>query len=255
MSAMEFDTTAKPTGPQFADMTGQRFGRLIVSAFAGVRKGTKYWSTKCDCGGEKVAAASNLTTGKTTSCGCAQREAMHKRLKDLTGQRFGRLVITGFAEMRGAWSWWNALCDCGRRTTVKSGALNIGDVRSCGCLAAERAAELAKSNITHGASYTAEYSIWRGMKDRCGNPNAPKYNLYGGRGIVVCERWAQSFETFLAYMGKRPSPKHSIDRYPNGDGNYEPGNVRWATPSEQNSNRRTYTRRQKITREERSGNH
>lgn len=85
---------------------------------------------------------------------------------------------------------------------------------------------------------TPEYRAWANMKSRCFDTNRPDYSDYGGRGITVCERWSDSFSNFFADMGPRPSSKHSLDRYPNNDGNYEPGNVRWATPIEQGSNKR-----------------
>lgn len=78
--------------------------------------------------------------------------------------------------------------------------------------------------------------IWHGMKSRCLNPNHDKYKNYGGRGIAICERWLNSYEAFVADMGPRPSPKHTIDRYPNNDGNYEAGNCRWATRQQQMRN-------------------
>lgn len=88
----------------------------------------------------------------------------------------------------------------------------------------------------HGMTGTPEYNTWYGMLARCRNPNHVGYPDYGGRGITVCKRWEDSFEAFYSDMGPRPTPEHSIDRWPNKDGNYEPGNCRWATPTEQARN-------------------
>lgn len=90
---------------------------------------------------------------------------------------------------------------------------------------------------THGRSGTREFEIWMGMLNRCRNPNNHKWPWYGGRGIAVCDRW-NKFENFLADMGECPSPQHSLDRYPDNDGDYAPGNVRWATAPEQSINTR-----------------
>lgn len=95
--------------------------------------------------------------------------------------------------------------------------------------------------VTHGHSGTSLYKTWERMRQRCHNPNSNSYGNYGGRGIVVCERWLSSFENFLADMGERPEGK-TLDRYPDNDGNYEPGNCRWATNAEQKRN----TRRTKM---------
>lgn len=85
-------------------------------------------------------------------------------------------------------------------------------------------------------SRTPEYRSWEHMRDRCGNPRSKKYPRYGGRGIRVCAEWQVSFDAFFAYVGPRPSPAHTLDRFPNNDGDYEPNNVRWATKQEQSWN-------------------
>lgn len=99
------------------------------------------------------------------------------------------------------------------------------------------------NNFKHGyckhKAIKPEYRAWSAMKNRCNNPNNPVYSYYGGRGIIVCEKWANSFYDFLNDMGHRPTPLHSLDRFPNMDGNYEPGNCRWSTDKEQCKNRRS----------------
>lgn len=91
--------------------------------------------------------------------------------------------------------------------------------------------------VTHGMSKTLEYRSWKGVLERCRNSSSPHYANYGARGISICERWISSFPNFIEDMGLRPTPGHSIDRI-NVDGNYEPGNCRWATRSEQQRNKR-----------------
>jgi hypothetical protein len=154
--------------------------------------------------------------------------------KDMTGARCGRLTVIRREGSDGRLqAKWLCKCDCGDEKVVHGSALRSGNTLSCGCLHRERSAAAA---TIHGGTYLAEFTIWQCMKARCDDASDPRY---GGRGIRVCDRWIASFEAFLADMGHRPSDGHSIDRYPNADGHYEPGNCRWATLTEQARNRHT----------------
>lgn len=158
---------------------------------------------------------------------------------DLTGTRFGRLTVVTLADRRKkAWRWL-CRCDCGNERIVWQSHLTAGRTLSCRCLARE--VTRARS-ITHGCSpvkrATPEYRTWNYIITRCENPKSKNYPDYGGRGIRICPAWRESFETFLADVGPRPSAGHSIDRYPDVNGHYEPGNVRWATKKQQMRNTR-----------------
>lgn len=152
-----------------------------------------------------------------------------KRAEDLTGRRFGRLVVLRRHASPGANPRWDCLCDCGNEKAILGGGLRAGYATSCGCRQRE-------ARLTHGLTYHPTYNSWDSMIQRCANPKTAGYENYGGRGVSVCAEWA-TFEGFLASMGLRP-PGTSIDRIdPSGD--YEPGNCRWATAAEQGWNRRT----------------
>lgn len=151
---------------------------------------------------------------------------------DLVGQRFGRLVVVGPAAKKTKFARWACRCDCGAAHEADSFNLKSGSVQSCGCLRSEL-------QVHHGhnrrGSRTRCYNSWTAMLARCTNPRSTKWKDYGGRGIVVCERW-WTFENFATDMGD-PPPGRSLDRI-NVNGNYEPSNCRWATASEQSANRR-----------------
>jgi hypothetical protein len=170
--------------------------------------------------------------------------------QNLIGQKFGRLTVVSLNQRASKkprrMTAWNCRCDCGKMTVVAAPHLKRKNTRSCGCLRDEMFPTISRTHgatagRAKGAKRTPEYRAWRNMKTRCLNPNCDKFKFYGGRGIKIYKPWIDSFESFFAVVGSRPEPKYSIDRYPDDDGDYRPGNVRWATKREQTDNRRKRT--------------
>lgn len=170
---------------------------------------------------------------------------MAGKLNDLTGQRFGRLLVKHHLEFINHKTYWICLCDCGREVKGRSDQLLSGNTRSCGCLFVE-ASKKAKFK-KHGLSKSPIHHIYRNIKDRCNNPKNKNYHLYGGRGIKISEHWLgeNGFINFYNDMGDRPKGT-SVDRI-NNDGNYEPGNCRWATTKQQANNRRKPNKRKALS--------
>jgi hypothetical protein len=156
---------------------------------------------------------------------------------DLTEKRFGRLVALRRAASQGRRTVWLFLCDCGNKIEKQIDPVVAGRVNSCGCKKREVTRDRSlKHGHSVGRKSSPELRARDHAKGRCYNVNDPKYPLYGGRGIRMCEEWRDDFNAFFRDMGPRPKGT-TLDRI-NVDGHYEPGNCRWATPSEQAQNRR-----------------
>lgn len=157
--------------------------------------------------------------------------------QDLTDKIYGRLTVLGVhGKAPDGRVLWSVKCECGTVKPVRTHSLTKGDTVSCGCYIRER-------RYTHGASRRKgswpEYWIWSSMITRCTSKNSKDYYNYGGRGISVCDEWINSFESFISHIGRRPESNSQLDRI-NVDGNYEPGNVRWVSPSQNAMNKKVY---------------
>lgn len=218
------------------DLTDKRFGILTARRWKS-ESGRRYWYCDCDCGQKKWIASISLSAGTSKSCGCRKGGFSTHPRTSLVGQKYGRLLV--LSPVRSPKRRWDyvCMCECGESTTVTAHSLTSGATRSCGCL--------SRSALGHSKT-RSEYRVWAGMIRRCADVSDPHY---GGRGIRVCDRWADDYSAFFADMGTRPRGK-TIDRKDN-DRSYtcgmcpdcaargEPANCHWATPAQQTRNSRS----------------
>jgi hypothetical protein len=197
------------------------------------------------CGNEFQTHAAWIKRGESRFCSrsCAIRcridSGVGPKLKtriDLSGIKFARLqVLERAANDKKNHACWLCRCDCGKKLVVNGYSLRKGTSQSCGCYHKDA---VTRHGHARDFNSTTEYRSWVHAKTRCFNNKHKHWKDYGGRGITMCEEWKNDFVKFFNYIGPAPSKKHTIDRFPNNDGNYEPGNVRWATMTEQRRNQR-----------------
>lgn len=175
-----------------------------------------------------------MTSGKTKSCGCLQRERTSEAsIKDYTGLRFGKLTVIDRVSEVGSPVKYRCLCDCGQYAEVLGRNLASGATKSCGCVRKETTRKL---KLTHGQCSEKIYKCWCNMKTRCENPQHKEYNSYGGRGISVCEEW-HDFNAFYKWALESGYAEGLTIERKNVDLGYSPGNCTWATRAEQARNR------------------
>ena len=215
------------------NLLGLKFGKLKPQKYLKDGK----WECICDCGNIKIVKSNHLQSGSVQSCGCLRKEST--RLIDLKGQKFGKLLVIEESGRKRKEAVWKCVCDCGKTINVNSYSLRNGKTKSCGCLKID---EFKKRSTTHNKSKTRLYAVYKAMKARCYNKNTNRYNLYGGKGIKICDQWLLDFESFYiwaiahGYNENAERGQCTIDRInPNGD--YSPENCRWVDMSIQSTNK------------------
>lgn len=224
------------------DLTHRTFGTLkVIDTYSKKdhRCKSRGWSLCiCACCKKEIEVLNqSLINGSTTTCGKS------RELKDLTNQKFGMLTALHIAYRteNKKHTFWHCVCECTNTIEARTDWLTTGVSTHCGC---QTPIKQSKPR-THGMSNTKTYRIWKGMIQRCENPNNERYDCYGGRGIQVCKRW-HKFENFLEDMGECPYPNYSIERV-NVNGNYEPDNCTWIPLADQWKNKRPFKARNQYS--------
>ena len=241
------------------DLTGRRFGKLTVIKRVPSTGGHARWKCLCDCGNYTEALSNNLKSGNKISCGCLSHKGSPgitpSNYNNLTGRRFGRLVVIKRVSPVGSKVRWLCRCDCGAEKDIGAYELTSGNTRSCGCLQGE--ARHWRRN--HDGRGTRLYGVWKGMKSRCYTKSNSSYKHYGARGIKVCDEWRDSYQAFHdwafanGYDPNAPYGQCTIDRI-DVDGDYEPSNCRWVDAATQNANRRPFKHQNKWTKARENAN-
>lgn len=232
------------------DITGKKFNRLIVLGLDPDNK--KNYLCECECGSGIIKYINyfNIVNGYIKSCGCIRKETSAKKLKDLTDKRFGWLVVTGFSHSKKVKegstttvAYWNCLCDCGISCVKSTSDLTSGKVKSCGCQHYKEGSE--HHSFKHGLRYHPLYKRFCHILERCYKETNKNYSRYGGRGVLVYQPWIDDRSLFIKYMEELYPNVYElieqgidqVDRYPNRNGNYEPGNIRLADSFMNNNNK------------------
>lgn len=236
----------------YIDLTGKRFGRLTVLGKGNNRKTSggniiATWICKCDCGNNVIVDSQPLRNGKTRSCGCLIKEN-NRTIDDITGLRFGRLVVIRKLksyEKKSRQYCWLCKCDCGNYTHGCANKLKEGLQKSCGCLKEEIKTDIGNVNRKYKFSDKRLYGVFKSMHSRCRDKNHREYHNYGGRGIKVCEEWNETngYDAFAEWAIKNGYDSNAdfgectLDRIDTNK-DYSPDNCRWITNKEQQANRR-----------------
>lgn len=222
------------------NLIGQKFGKLTVIDVIDKQNGHLYCLCQCECGNHKTVRDDHLKSGNTISCGCARKDRVYNRIKDLTGQKFGKLTVLSYAfSDKHRVSHYLCECECGNQKIISGQNLSKGLTKSCGCIKKSKKSndKPQKRDRFKWASYDRIYRIWYGIKYRCYYKTSTSYKKYGAKGVTMCEEWKNDFQNFKQWaLENNYAENLTIDRIDNSKG-YQPDNCRFVDYQTQNNNR------------------